>query len=484
MENPEISPSNFENEYFQDYTDQHQHDQHDDENEFDEDFEDDDEDDYIGNYPSEENTFDFNRFTLNHQNTSNDDSRSQTTEITLLKEGNGTSINQNGSSSSIDNTITESDLRSLKKAKRKSELIMSNTTQEQLDTQHQKSLSLSNQPSKKIKKSPLRSAFKRDNSAPNSQMGSSNNTKALSIDSNAKVPAKSTKKDFLDTSRLPTSTRMQQQHHHHQSHIDSQQTNKPIGHTASNQYAIDAVNSVDPNYSYMLLYRNCNNMQNSLKDQLSGSSHINIKSSSNTSYDHVRTLFILRCIEQILDKCSKEFLTSITHNHLINGNNKSGSSYSVHNEKLLDLLVRHLRSIYGNSFYTSGTTNVTKDLNFNLKNVTYIEAIMLVLLFYIRSYYPPSSFTLITAADGQMNKSNSNVSLNTTSSTNTSQCSTSGASSAETGSADASNSSSTMSQGSQQQQQQAKKSLSDLYDEDSSTGKFFFGYIIEGQNLV
>ena len=77
--------------------------------EFDEDFEDDDEDDYIGNYPNEENTFDFNQFTLNHQ-ACTDDTRSQTTEITLLKEKSAT---QNGSSSSIDNP-TEADIRSLK----------------------------------------------------------------------------------------------------------------------------------------------------------------------------------------------------------------------------------------------------------------------------------------------------------------------------------------------------------------------------------
>jgi hypothetical protein len=180
----------------------------------------------------------------------------------------------------------------------------------------------------------------------------------------------------------------------------------------------------------------------------------------------VRTLFILRCIEQILEKCSKEFLTSITHNHLINSGNsgKSGnaSSYSVHNEKLLDLVVRHLRSIYGNSFYSSDATAVANELNFNLKNVTYIEAIMLVLLFYVRSYYPPSSFTLITSPGEFIQKSTSNVSLNTTSSTNTSQCSSS-----DTGTAD-SNSGSTISPGSHD-----KKNLNDLYqlDEDSGTGK-------------
>ena len=131
-----------------------------------------------------------------------------------------------------------------------------------------------------------------------------------------------------------------------------------------------------------------------------------ITSASNSSYDHLRTLFVLRCIEQILNKCAKEFLTSITHSYLTKspknlsatGGNTTASSFSVHNEKLLDLMIRHLKSIYGNSFYSASTNAVANDLSFNLNNVTYIEAIILILMFYIRSYYPPSKFTLLTTS--------------------------------------------------------------------------------------
>ncbi len=121
----------------------------------------------------------------------------------------------------------------------------------------------------------------------------------------------------------------------------------------------------------------------------------------------------------------------------MSGNNGSAGSssggFSVHNEKLLDLIVRHLKSIYGNSFYSSISSCAVNDIGFNLNGVTYIEAIILILLFYIRSYYPPSKFTLLTAeangtADGQKERG-SNVSLNTTNSTNTSHCSSSSASS-------------------------------------------------------
>ena len=226
--------------------------------------------------------------------------------------------------------------------------------------------------------------------------------------------------------------------------MHSKAHNKPKGDTRqvqikpviqSKEHVVDALGSIDPNYSYVLLYKNCNNMQATVKDQI-GNGNLQVKS-SNSSYDHVRTIFILRCIEQIFIKCSKEFLTAITYNHLTKSSSRSSnSSFSVHNEKLLDLIVRHLKSIYGNNFYSSTTAgsdsnSVTNDLNFNLNNVTYIEAIILILLFYIRSYYPPSRFMLMTNSFGnQIKESTSGFSINTngtSSSTNTSQFSTSSA---------------------------------------------------------
>ncbi len=93
--------------------------------------------------------------------------------------------------------------------------------------------------------------------------------------------------------------------------------------------------------------------------------------------------------------------------------------------------MRHLKSIYGNSFYSSASSSFASDISFNLNGVTYIEAIILILLFYIRSYYPPSNFKLLTAdvRVDAIKENGSNVSLNTTNSTNTSQCSSSSTSS-------------------------------------------------------
>ena len=186
---------------------------------------------------------------------------------------------------------------------------------------------------------------------------------------------------------------------------------------------VDARNPIDLNYAYMLIYVNCNSMQANFKHSRLGNSNtenkLSISSNTNTSYDHTRTLFIFKCIEQILDKCNKEFLISIictslnpnyksqmpsstttttnsTDFNYSSGINSNNTPYSVHNEKLLELIYRHLKSIYGSSFYSnlSSSQNITIDVN---RPTTYIEGIIMVLLFYIRSYYPPTSFNLIGA---------------------------------------------------------------------------------------
>lgn len=166
----------------------------------------------------------------------------------------------------------------------------------------------------------------------------------------------------------------------------------------------------------MLIYINCNNIQTSLQ-----SNRLIVSSTfSNSSYDHVRTLFILKCIEQLLIKCTKEFLIAISTTTITNLSNLSTNStfntqvFSVHNEKLLDLILKHLRSIYGENFYASSQSSTgTSSFNFSLNSTTYLEAITLILLFYIRSYYPPSRFVLktTTGEDIKIPKSSSINSL-------------------------------------------------------------------------
>ena len=199
------------------------------------------------------------------------------TEITLLKDSNL----KTGSSSSIDNTDTDS--RSLKKSKRKSDLIISNTKSDQIDNQHQKSLSLSNQRTKKGTKPHLNSSslFKRDLSAPYGQSQSEAHSEAEKI-----LKTQSLKADM----KLKKETKIVHSKAHNKPKGDTRQVQiKPV--IQSKEHVVDALGSIDPNYSYVLLYKNCNNMQATVKDQI-GNGNLQVKS-SNSSYDHVRTIFLV-----------------------------------------------------------------------------------------------------------------------------------------------------------------------------------------------
>ncbi|CAF0777344.1 unnamed protein product [Brachionus calyciflorus] len=164
---------------------------------------------------------------------------------------------------------------------------------------------------------------------------------------------------------------------------------------------VDLQNQLDANFSHLLIYINCNNIQTIQQ----GNCVLVASKFSNTSYDHVKVLFLLKCIEQLLIKCRHEFLNSITQTCISSHN----LVHSVHNEKLLDLLMKHLRSIYGENFYLS-SSNVP---NLSLNQMTYLEAVTLILLFYIRSYYPPSKFLLKNGNEQlKISKSNSINSIN------------------------------------------------------------------------
>ena len=167
---------------------------------------------------------------------------------------------------------------------------------------------------------------------------------------------------------------------------------------------MDALNPVDPNFSYMLVYANCNHIQTHLPSSKISNKLIIASSFANKSYDCKKVQFVLKCIDELLAKCTKEFLVAITTSCL-NTSNGGGSSltgasnknmvFSVYNEKLLDLIIRHLKSIFGQNFYNNVSFDLNR-INFNLNSTTYIEAIALILLFYVRSYYPPSRFALTT----------------------------------------------------------------------------------------
>jgi hypothetical protein len=226
-----------------------------------------------------------------------------------------------------------------------------------------------------------------------------------------------------------TKSQLQTTHHHHNQNNYSQKLGKQAftAHTSTLQRQqlpvkemfVDALNPIDPNFAYMLIYINCNNIQTFLQSSKLTNKLLVCSTFSNKSYDSIKIHFVLKSIEDLLTKCTKEFLVSITTSCL--NSNQSYSSYnacpgsrnnlvySVHNEKLLDLIMRHLKSIYGVNFFSSASFDLNR-INFNLNSTTYIEAITIILLFYVRSYYPPSRFVL-TTSNNSSNNNNTNINL-------------------------------------------------------------------------
>ncbi len=406
----------------------------DEEEEEDDDEEEDDENDYS-------NAFNINSDSLNYYPNS-EDIQSHSTDTTLLKDIITSSNSAQYSSSGVAQTDSFKTTNKIdeKKLKRKSDLILStvnkqgliNASDNDLQQQQKKSLSLTGR--YKQTKSSTRS---KENS-PKLKANALNSSQLTLKEKSATIGGAPITRNLIKSNISPC-----------RNFINRKATNNYSQNIK--ELTIDSMNSVDPNYSYLLLYTNCNSMKTSKLSHTNDNNKITVTSATNAAYDHTRTLFILSCLEQLLNKCPKEFLTSVTRTYVANLNKPTGDTsaglngvlnlnqagFSVHNEKLLDLIVRHLKSIYGNSFYSDALPTHSFDLNklnFNLNNVTYIEVITIILLFYIRSYYPPSQFCLINEnsvanARPLLSNSMSSSSLNTSSASSNgssvlSQCST------------------------------------------------------------
>jgi hypothetical protein len=114
---------------------------------------------------------------------------------------------------------------------------------------------------------------------------------------------------------------------------------------------------IDENYAYMLLY--------------------------SQSYDNIRVLFVLKSFDKILKQCKKEFILALCKTKIFDN-----EIQTFYNTKLLDLFIRHLKSIYGHNFYSNSNSEFLQQIsrNLNLKNLTYLEIILFILMFYIRSF--------------------------------------------------------------------------------------------------
>ena len=114
---------------------------------------------------------------------------------------------------------------------------------------------------------------------------------------------------------------------------------------------------IDENYAYMLLY--------------------------SQSYDNIRVLFVLKSFDKILKQCKKELIVALCKTKIFDN-----EIQTFYNTKLLDLFIRHLKSIYGHNFYSNSNSEFLQQISksLNLKNLTYLEMILFIIMFYIRSF--------------------------------------------------------------------------------------------------
>jgi hypothetical protein len=96
------------------------------------------------------------------------------------------------------------------------------------------------------------------------------------------------------------------------------------------ELCVDALNPVDPNFAYMLVYTNSSHMQTHLQTSKHTNNKLVVASVfSNKSYDCVRVQFVLKAVEELLDKCAREFLVALVTTCLNNSSYSESQTTSV-----------------------------------------------------------------------------------------------------------------------------------------------------------
>lgn len=93
-------------------------------------------------------------------------------------------------------------------------------------------------------------------------------------------------------------------------------------------------------------------------------------------YDSTRTLYALRTLRSELITNTRMFLCSAA---------TTGAANSSKNTALLTLLARHRKSVLGRNFY--GDVASTKFMA-TYRSSMYLEVLIIVCLYFVRSYYP------------------------------------------------------------------------------------------------
>ena len=110
-------------------------------------------------------------------------------------------------------------------------------------------------------------------------------------------------------------------------------------------------------------------------------------------YDAQRTLYALTCLKSILTSSPKLVACALSTTSI-------SSATSPHMMKLQNLLARHRRSVFGKNFFHE----VPSDVITGYRTSMYVEILISICLYFIRSYYPNLMMSKLTDTELNGNK--------------------------------------------------------------------------------
>jgi len=112
-------------------------------------------------------------------------------------------------------------------------------------------------------------------------------------------------------------------------------------------------------------------------------------------YDAKRTLYAFQCIKAMLGTSARHVTYALTTANI-------GGATTPHISRVLDLLVRHRRSVFGKNFHGDMSGDVSGVSS--MRSSMFVEVLVSVCLYYIRSYYPNLMMSKLSDSELTANK--------------------------------------------------------------------------------
>lgn len=110
-------------------------------------------------------------------------------------------------------------------------------------------------------------------------------------------------------------------------------------------------------------------------------------------YDARRTLYAFNCLKAVISTSPHMVTVALTTSNI-------GSSMTSHANQVLNLLIRHRRSVLGKNFHGELPT----DASVGVRSSMFVEVLISVCLFYVRGYYPNLMMSKLSDLELNANK--------------------------------------------------------------------------------